>query len=105
MGLRHARGSSAKIVQLLTGASPVTIPEWIARHFVSSPLLVSEVANSMQNIRLILTELTISREKKQWMHLKYFTYNLLKKYDNNNYILFHKTFICFRALRGNKPYR
>ena len=32
-------------------------------------------------------------------------YNLLKKYDNNNYILFHKTLICFGALRGNKPYR
>ena len=33
-------------------------------HFVSSPLLVSEVANSMPNVRLIPTELTITREKK-----------------------------------------
>ena len=33
-------------------------------HFVSSPLLVSEVANSMPNVRSILTELTISCEKK-----------------------------------------
>ena len=36
---------------------------------------------------------------------KFFHVQFIEKYDNNNYILFHKTFICLRALRGNKQYR